>query len=323
MEVLVSVNCITYNHEDYIAQAIEGFLNQKTNFEFEILIGEDCSTDQTLKIVEEYRALNPHKIRLITSDRNVGAMNNSYRLLEASKGKYIALCEGDDYWTDPYKLQKQVDYMEGNPDCTFCFHNGTVINAKTDQQEREVIPWMGSNRKYYYGKNHSYDAGKLALLGYIPTASFLFPKELLRNLPDWCATSVVGDNVIKLITTSHGYAYYIDEVMCAYRFGVRGSATTNWVKENNNKQKQINQCHRFIELYNHFNDYSNNRFKEDIDRVIQIFDMQIAVINGEFKDVREKYRELYREMTMKEKLKVFVRCYFPTLYITLTKIKVS
>ena len=107
---LVSIASITYNHEKFIAQAIDSFLMQETDFDFEIIIGEDCSTDDTLKIIKEYKAKYPDIIKLITSESNVGMMTNFIRTLEACSGKYIALCEGDDYWTDTLKLQKQVNF---------------------------------------------------------------------------------------------------------------------------------------------------------------------------------------------------------------------
>ncbi len=114
---LVSVKMLTYNHEAYIAQAMEGVLQQKTNFPFELVIGEDCSTDGTREIVFEYQKKYPDIIRVITSEQNVGAKTNSYRTEKACRGKYIAYCEGDDYWHRPDKLQKQVDYMETHPEC--------------------------------------------------------------------------------------------------------------------------------------------------------------------------------------------------------------
>ena len=113
---LVSVHMITYNHEPYIAQAIEGMLMQETDFPIELVIGEDCSTDRTREIVMEYKRKHPDIIRVITSDKNVGANQNSRRTQKACRGKYIAFCEGDDYWHHPGKLQKQVDFLENHPE---------------------------------------------------------------------------------------------------------------------------------------------------------------------------------------------------------------
>ena len=116
-EPLVSVKMVTYNHAPYITQAIEGVLQQKVNFPFELVIGEDCSTDGTREIVFEYQKKYPDIIRVITSEQNVGMTKNSYRTERACRGKYVAYCDGDDYWRCPDKLQKQVDYLENHPDC--------------------------------------------------------------------------------------------------------------------------------------------------------------------------------------------------------------
>jgi len=125
-EPLVSVKMITYNHAPFIKQAIEGVLQQKTNFPFELVIGEDCSTDGTREIVFEYQKKHPDIIRVITSDKNVGMKKNGYRTTKACRGKYIAFCEGDDYWHHPDKLQKQVNYLESHTECGMLFSDCDV-----------------------------------------------------------------------------------------------------------------------------------------------------------------------------------------------------
>ncbi|MFJ7850858.1 glycosyltransferase [Peribacillus sp. NPDC097206] len=324
MSILVSINCITYNHENFIEDAIVSFLKQQTNFDFEIIIGEDCSTDNTRKIIEKYVNLYPEKIKLITSEMNIGAEKNLRRIHEKSRGKFIALCEGDDFWTDPLKLQKQVEYMEENPECTLCFHNAKVIDSNKTLVRRAVVPWMKNNKKYYLRKNTKYSAGELALLGYIPTASFIYPKHLLDNPPQWCINSVAGDNVIKLITSSNGYAYYIDEYMSAYRFGVEGSSTTNWVKMNDTQEKKIKLLMRFIKFYEEFDRYSNYKYKNEIDDVKKIFEFQISVINGDWqgKKSRKYYKRILAGLDLKDKIIIYSRYYFPSVYAKLNKLRI-
>ena len=118
----VSISCITYNHEKYIKDAITGFLMQKTDFPIEIVISDDCSTDSTLSIVQDYCRSHPDQIRLMANERNIGVVPKFSQAIGACKGKYIALCEGDDYWIDPLKLQKQVDFLEAHPECSICCH---------------------------------------------------------------------------------------------------------------------------------------------------------------------------------------------------------
>jgi glycosyltransferase involved in cell wall biosynthesis len=130
--LLVSIFCITYNHEKYINKTIQGFLLQKTNFDIEIVIGEDCSSDKTREIINEYVNKNNLNIKIVTSENNVGLKDNVSRTMKACNGKYIAICEGDDYWTDPLKLQKQVDFLENNSDYVLVGHNASIINENGD-----------------------------------------------------------------------------------------------------------------------------------------------------------------------------------------------
>lgn len=143
---LVSVKMITYNHELYIAQAIEGVLMQKTDFPIELIIGEDCSTDKTREIVFDYQKKYPEIIRVITSEENVGARKNSLRSYEACRGKYIALCEGDDYWHHPLKLQKQVNFLESHPDYGMVHSNSHLLWEKTGELDKSAVR-ISSNLK--------------------------------------------------------------------------------------------------------------------------------------------------------------------------------
>ncbi|MEW6115771.1 MAG: glycosyltransferase [Nitrospirota bacterium] len=137
-EPLVSVKMITYNHAPFITQAIEGVLQQKTDFPFELVIGEDCSTDGTREIVFEYQKKYPDIIRVITSDKNVGMKKNGLRTVKACTGTYIAFCEGDDYWHHPGKLQKQVDYLERHPECGLVFTDYDFYYDSSRQLVRSV-----------------------------------------------------------------------------------------------------------------------------------------------------------------------------------------
>lgn len=125
----LSVRIATYQHADFIAQCLDSVLCQQTNFPFEIIIGEDCSTDGTREIVYDYADRYPGQIRVITADMNVGIKSNGQRLRQACRGKYVALLEGDDYWSDPLKLQKQVDFLEQHPDYVVCYHDFNMLDA--------------------------------------------------------------------------------------------------------------------------------------------------------------------------------------------------
>lgn len=143
IEPLVSVKMITYNHAPYIAQAIEGVLQQQTDFPLELVIGEDCSTDGTREIVFEYGRRYPDIIRIIASTQNLGAIANSRQTGEACKGKYIAFCEGDDYWHNPRKLQRQVDCLEDHPECGLVYSDFDVYHPRPNRTIKGFIRYKG------------------------------------------------------------------------------------------------------------------------------------------------------------------------------------
>ena len=129
-EILVSICCITYNQKNYIRDTLEGFVSQKTNFSYEVLIHDDASTDGTADIIREYARRYPEKMKPILQLENQYAkglynVSGTYNFPRA-RGRYIAMCEGDDYWTDRYKLQRQVDFMEAHPDCSLVFHSARI-----------------------------------------------------------------------------------------------------------------------------------------------------------------------------------------------------
>ena len=146
-DILVSISCMTYNHASYIRQCLDGFLMQKTNFKFEVLIHDDASTDGTEEIIREYEAKYPNIIKALYEEENQwskGRRGNKTFNYPRAKGKYIAMCEGDDYWIDPYKLQKQVDILEANKDCIIC----ATGFAKDDGVKREISLLTNKSKKF-------------------------------------------------------------------------------------------------------------------------------------------------------------------------------
>ena len=321
MTVLVSVNCVTYNHENYIRDAIESVLMQVTDFEYELLIGEDCSTDNTMQIVEEYAQKHPDKIRVITSDHNVGARENSVRLHNASVGKYVAICEGDDYWVDPYKLQKQIDYLEAHPDCTFSFHNAYLVRG-TNKERDSRRSLIKKDHNYFPNDKTEFTAGELALFGFIPTSSFIYRRELMDHPPDWYYSAVVRDNSLKLLTTSHGYAHFIDENLGVYRIEVKDSIMDKWKKEGNTKEKQIDRNKGFVMLLDNFNAYSNYKYDNEIKQAKIPFEVLNLGLEGNKKKLKSSEYKAYMEsMNMKQRIIFNGNIHFPKSLALLVKVK--
>lgn len=209
---IVSVIMISYGHEKYIKQAIEGVLMQKCNFEFDLIVADDCSPDNTHSIVDEIIQCHSkaNKIRYFRHDFNKGMQPNFIWAYEQTKGKYIALCEGDDYWTDPLKLQKQVDFLEENKDCSMCFHRTDELLIDSKIQK--------SINTYNENENRFFDIKDLAKGNFIHTPSVVF-KNNVFEYPKWFNLLSVGDYPMWILLASKGKIGYIKDSMAIYRSG--------------------------------------------------------------------------------------------------------
>lgn len=211
----LSVLVITYNHERFIRKAIDSILMQKTHFDYEIVVGEDYSTDRTREIVVEFRKRYPDKIRLLLNEKNVGGRRNFIQILEASRGEYIALLEGDDYWTSPDKLQKQADFLDTHPDCSLCFH-ASKLKFEDGSGKKPALNVPHEIKPYYTIED------VLGKRDFIHTASVMFRKGLFGQFPEWFLSATQGDLAIYVLCGQYGKIGYIDEVKSVYRVHSKG-----------------------------------------------------------------------------------------------------
>ncbi|MCB0628215.1 MAG: glycosyltransferase [Saprospiraceae bacterium] len=204
----VTVILLTYLHEHYIEQALESVLGQQTDFDFEITIIEDCSPDRTREIVQEYARKYPDKISLRLPPHNRNDNLEWMKAIETARGQYIALLDGDDYWTSPHKLQKQVDFLDQHTDCVQCFHSTEHFY---EDESRESYRSTSPGNKVLLTLEDLYQGN------FIPTCSILFRKGLFGSFPDWFNDIYGADWAIHLMNTQHGKIGYIDEVLGATR----------------------------------------------------------------------------------------------------------
>lgn len=217
--IKVSIPIITYNHERYIGKALDGVLMQKTDFDYEIVVGEDCSTDSTRSIILEYQAKHPGRFKLFLNEKNLGMHRNAAQTLQACRGKYIAMLDGDDYWTSPDKLQKQVDFLEGHPECSVCFHDALIVY---EDGGREPEPYRPSQKPFSTVED-------LLVDNYIPTASVMYRSGLYQKVPDWVGALKMGDWLIHILNAHHGKIGYLDERMAVYLVHAGGVwSTKDW-----------------------------------------------------------------------------------------------
>lgn len=314
----VSVNCITYNQEMYIEEAIESFLMQKTNFNYEILIHDDASTDRTPEIIKNYERKYPDIIKLIIQKENQYSKGQKMLHLNASraKGKYIAICEGDDYWLDPYKLQKQYDYMEGNSDCSMCFHAAEVVNIA-----KERINLMTAYNRDCVSSTADIIGGGG---GFMATNSIMYRNGVIDNVPKFYVDSPIEDYPLQILTSTKNYAYYSNDIMSAYRIGVEGSWANMLASDKDNKKKSIAVKKNINRMLKQFNMFSNEKYCDAVNKKILENEFEILKIEKNLRQMKNsKYKVIFDSLSFKEKFKIYVRCFSPKIVNKISNIYVD
>jgi len=266
--IKVSVCVPTFNHKHYISRMLDGALEQKTTFPFEIVIGDDGSTDGSQDIIRSYQEQYPDIITAFLHTENQGPFeprefagrNNVLQLLKACQGQYVAMCEGDDYWTDPYKLQKQVDFMESNPDFSICHHN--MLVTYEDGSE-----------------SHTFNKENQALIStiddilqdrwFMATASWLYRNYFLtENFAEWHATAAAGDWALSIQLAAKGKIAYLPEVMGVYR---KHSAGLSNVHSHSNKWFLRNRK----EMFENVNVWLDKKYDNTIIQTVAWYEEQL------------------------------------------------
>lgn len=212
--VKLSVFVMTYNHDKFIQNTLDKIIVQKVNFNYEIIIGDDSSSDNTIAILQEYKNRFPDKIKLLLHRKNIGAMQNQVQTFANCNGEYIAICEGDDYWCDENKLQKQVNFLDANPGYAICFHQvyDLETNGKTSLSNHNTSE-----------KEETYSIEDLASFNFIHTPSVVFRNGFIKMFPEWFYQATIGDYVLHLLNAKHGLIKYFPQPMAVYRRHQSGS----------------------------------------------------------------------------------------------------
>ena len=208
--LMVSIKCTVYNHAPFLRQCLDGFVMQKTNFRFEAIVHDDASTDNSAEIIREYAEKYPDIIKPVYEEENVYSKDRVLlrRIMnDLCKGKYVALCEGDDFWTDPLKLQKQVDYMEAHPDCSMCFTAANILYEEGLPECNKLVFAEQKTRNIYHAENSSQ--------WNVPTASILHVNKM-EDYP-YEPRFLYGDGPLILFMLQKGYLHCIGEPMVTYR----------------------------------------------------------------------------------------------------------
>lgn len=297
-EIKVSIVCITYNQSGYIRDALDSFLSQKTTFEYEILVHDDASDDGTAEIIKEYEEKYPDKITAVLQKENQyskGVKVATTYLYPIVKGKYVAFCEGDDYWVDDLKLQKQFDYMEKHNECSMCMHNGLNVS-----KDRKTI---------FYSKPLSKTARKYTTVDAIKglgiktvTNSYFFRTEILKKeTPEFVKIAPTGDYARVIVNSLYGYIYYMPDTMSAHRCEAKNSLTEQW---GNNPEKWYEYIEKQIIMLDCLNKDTEYKYDKVIqqEKIEQRFRTYLNLQDKE-KLKQSPYKELVKKLTIKEKIK--------------------
>ena len=322
-EIEMTVCCLAYNHKKYIKKAIDSILKQKTKFRFEVLINDDASTDGTTDIIKEYERKYPDVVKGIYHEQNQYSLGKIVFLQQfgMSRGKYIATCECDDYWSDENKLQRQYEIMESNPDISLCTHS--VRHVQEDGSPKNII-------QPSFLENGKIDGDRFIQLmltrkeqSIFHYSSYCFRKkyvkELIENTPEFLLAAPVGDIFLQLYFGCCGNIYYIKEEMSHYRRNSVGS----WTLTNRVKEKKIKHWQCMISAYKLFNDYTRNKYRHEIDEYTTDIGFQINLIKNDLKKICSD-KQRFAQLSALKKVRVFLCYYFPileSLYIIIKKMK--
>ena len=317
-DCLVSILCTAYNHKQYIRSALEGFVSQKTSFAFEVLINDDASTDGTAAIIREFAEKYPEIIRPFYQAENQFSKGIGYIyeniFFPHARGKYFAFCEGDDYWTDDSKLQRQADFLEAHPDYTACVHNTTLHFCNGSRPDQLLIPSRGDHEVLYENVIHGpIDA--------YHTSSLMARREIIVQTPDYYQAAVehgFADYPWALLLRLNGGIWFIDRSMSVYRLFSNQAAWTSNVGGHYGVSGQYKKLQSFVqgklEMLRAFLSHVPEEYKPLVEQEILEREFELMYIEGRDKAQRKgPYRQILRRQSRGYQLKNFIKSYVPGL----------
>lgn len=304
-DIMISVCCLAYNHGKYIRDCMEGFVHQKTSYKYEVVVHDDASTDNTADIIKEYAEHYPDIIKPIFQTENQYSKCISISrnfIFPKIKGKYIAVCEGDDYWCDEYKLQKQIEFLEKHPDYVACVHNTKVINCRTGEEYFKIKNAIDETLSTEQVLNNSVKE--------FHTSSIVFRREYMI-IPLELSLSYCGDYPRALYLALNGKIFRYGNVMSVYRFFSHGSYTER--TESAKKEIIISRQKESIQVHKNFDKYSNFQYHDIFQKKIDESKFNILWLSGEKKKAIKKYPHIVSNTQGKDRVRLYLDAYLPIL----------
>ena len=300
---LASIKCLAFNHEKYIVQAMDGFLMQETDFPFEVIVHDDASTDKTADILREYEKKFPLIVKPIYETENQYKKRDGSLTRAANaplKGKYIALCEGDDYWTVPNKLQQQIDYLEGHPDCAVVVHRCSKYNDQTGKYE-------GTFPKFTEERDITTEEVILGGGGLFGTNTMVFRREILEYHKQafWDA-SPVGDFPAILSCAHFGKVHFIPEIMSVYRIFCPGSWSSKTLLSKDAFNKRLVHINACEESLLHYDEFTEKKYTQAIQEKLDLNKFNLYWDFGKWSLLKTTMH--YNERSLLGKLKALYQC---------------
>ncbi len=321
-QVMVSIICCTYNHEAFIKRALDGFVNQKTDFVFEAIIHDDASTDNTVMIIKEYAEKYPDIIKPIYEE--VNQFNNGDYIkniiCDNVRGKYFALCEGDDYWIDDYKLQTQIDFLEKHKSFSASFHDAIIVGGNGKLVRDGFFPGKFFKTPKWENRNKAYDLKDMIEFDFIPTASLVGKMEIYKNFKNFCENPVCSDIPLKMYLALNGDMYYFNRKMSAYRTFNSHSLSG---KARNNIETLRNTFLGHISIFKGFDIFTKQKFHDELKNDIKRRRIWYLMSKGDYKKLLKKdNRKIMRErIVFSARVKFWLRLILKPLYDVLYKIR--
>lgn len=298
-EITVSILCLAYNHEKYIEHSIRSICTQKADFNIEVIVNDDASTDSTKEILKKLE-IEYNNLRVVYQEKNMYSQGVRMlpKLVKMARGKYVAFCEGDDFFCDEYKIKKQIEILEENNDYVACVHPAYRVR----ESDEKIL----GIRKPIVNNNCLYIDDVIKSIGHTYSLnSLVCRRDVLLDLDidPLYYNCKVGDIPISLHIAQKGKIFYLDEIMSSYRVGAIGSWTS---RISHNKQQHYEYTKSVVKILQMFNEQTECLYEECIQSKIKEFRFQNLIVNCDSQIFKGEYRGLLKKLSVKGKIKLFI-----------------